>query len=104
MSITPRFTFVAVLLATTCLVPLNGFPVAQSEVTVLDEVVIEAEAGSKRKVAVTEVPQSVSVISREELDKQPGAKPITFTAAPTYKRNAPLRPSGLIGPVTLWTQ
>ena len=37
-------------------------------------------------------------------DKQPGAKPITFTVAPTYKRNAPLRPSGLIGPVTLWTQ
>ena len=36
-------------------------------------------------------------------DKQPGAKPITFTAAPTYKPNAPLRPSGLIGPVTLWS-
>lgn len=36
-------------------------------------------------------------------DKQPGAKPITFTAAPTYRPDAPLRPSGLIGPVTLWT-
>ncbi len=34
-------------------------------------------------------------------DKQPGATKITFTAAPTYKANAPLRPSGLIGPVTL---
>ncbi|EZP70995.1 Alpha-L-rhamnosidase [Sphingomonas paucimobilis] len=35
-------------------------------------------------------------------DKQPGAEKITFTAAPTYKPDAPLRPSGLIGPVTLW--
>lgn len=37
-------------------------------------------------------------------DKQPGAQPITFTAAPTYLPDAPLRPSGLIGPVTLSTQ
>jgi hypothetical protein len=36
-------------------------------------------------------------------DKQPGAKKVTFTAAPTYKADAPLRPSGLIGPVTLLT-
>jgi hypothetical protein len=34
-------------------------------------------------------------------DKQPGAEKVTFTAAPTYKADAPLRPSGLIGPVTL---
>jgi alpha-L-rhamnosidase len=34
-------------------------------------------------------------------DKQPGAEKITFTAAPTYKPDAPLRPSGLIGPVKL---
>jgi hypothetical protein len=34
-------------------------------------------------------------------DKQPGAQKITFTAAPTYLPDAPLRPSGLIGPVTL---
>jgi len=32
-------------------------------------------------------------------DKQPGATRITFTAAPTYRADAPLRPSGLIGPV-----
>ena len=32
---------------------------------------------------------------------QPGAKKITFTAAPTYVPEAPLRPSGLIGPVVL---
>lgn len=34
-------------------------------------------------------------------DQQPGADKITFTAAPTYKPDAPLRPSGLIGPVQL---
>jgi hypothetical protein len=34
-------------------------------------------------------------------DKQPGAQKIGFTAAPTYLADAPLRPSGLIGPVTL---
>lgn len=34
-------------------------------------------------------------------DQQPGAQKISFTAAPTYKPDAPLRPSGLIGPVTL---
>ena len=34
-------------------------------------------------------------------DAQPGAKKITWTALPTYKPDAPLRPSGLIGPVTI---
>ncbi len=34
-------------------------------------------------------------------DAQPGAKPITWTAMPTYRADAPLRPSGLIGPVVL---
>lgn len=34
-------------------------------------------------------------------DQQPGATRITFTAAPTYRPDAPLRPSGLVGPVTL---
>ena len=32
-------------------------------------------------------------------DRQPGAPKITFTAIPAYKADAPLRPSGLIGPV-----
>lgn len=36
-------------------------------------------------------------------DAQPGAKPITWTAMPTYRADAPLRPSGLIGPVVLET-
>ena len=34
-------------------------------------------------------------------DAQPGAQKITFTSLPTYRANAQLRPSGLIGPVTI---
>ena len=34
-------------------------------------------------------------------DAQPGARKITFTTTPTYDADAPLRPSGLIGPVVL---
>jgi hypothetical protein len=34
-------------------------------------------------------------------DAQPGAKPVTFTTLKTYTKDAPLRPSGLLGPVTL---
>jgi hypothetical protein len=34
-------------------------------------------------------------------DAQPGATKVTFTAAPTYTADAPLRPAGLIGPVTI---
>ena len=37
-------------------------------------------------------------------DAQPGASKLTFTALPSYRADAPLRPSGLIGPVTLHTQ
>jgi hypothetical protein len=36
-------------------------------------------------------------------DAQPGAQKITWTALPTYRADAPLRRSGLIGPVTLMT-
>lgn len=36
-------------------------------------------------------------------DQQPGAAKVSFTAAPTYKTDTPLRPSGLIGPVRLLT-
>jgi hypothetical protein len=40
-------------------------------------------------------------VSRLIGDALPGASRVTFSAAPTYKPDAPLRPSGLIGPVTL---
>ncbi len=36
-------------------------------------------------------------------DRQPGAKKYTFTVLPTYAADAPLRPSGLLGPVTIRT-
>lgn len=36
-------------------------------------------------------------------DKQAGAEAVTFTAAPTYLPDAPLRPAGLLGPVRLVT-
>src|SRR6185312_71542 len=34
-------------------------------------------------------------------DAQPGAQKVTFTIFPTYQADAPLRPSGLMGPVRL---
>jgi len=37
-------------------------------------------------------------------DAQPGAQKVTWTAIPTYRADAPLRPSGLVGPVVISTQ
>lgn len=34
-------------------------------------------------------------------DARPGAAKVAFVTAPTYRPNAPLPPSGLIGPVVL---
>jgi hypothetical protein len=36
-------------------------------------------------------------------DAQPGATKVAFTTVPTYRADAPLRPSGLIGPVSVLT-
>jgi hypothetical protein len=36
-------------------------------------------------------------------DAQPGVTPLTFSNMPTYRPDAPLRPSGLLGPVQLLT-
>ncbi|HWU02316.1 MAG TPA: glycoside hydrolase, partial [Novosphingobium sp.] len=36
--------------------------------------------------------------------QKPGAQKVTYTTMPTYRADAPLRPSGLIGPVVLMGQ
>lgn len=41
------------------------------------------------------------LIGDAQSDDEPGAQKITWTPQPTYRADAPLRPSGLIGPVTL---
>jgi hypothetical protein len=40
-------------------------------------------------------------VNRLNGDQQPGATKITFTTMNTYKADAPLLPSGLLGPVTI---
>jgi iron complex outermembrane receptor protein len=78
------------LLATTSLLALGGSAAfAQAQPIALGEIVVEADgeastaisttAGSKLAVAVTRVPQSVSVISRKELDKLPGTAKLDET-------------------------
>jgi hypothetical protein len=47
--------------------------------------------------------RSMNVTSDLEFSRQPDAKKVTFTVTPTYRANAPLRSSGLIGPVQLMT-
>lgn len=72
------------LLITTALAPM-GVAHAQTQPIALGEIVVEADgsgeyatvqttAGSKLAVAVKEVPQSVSVVTRNQLDQYPGAK------------------------------
>jgi len=87
------------LLATTSLLALGGSAAfAQAQPIALGEIVVEADgapstaiattAGSKLAVAVTRVPQSVSVVSRKQLDKLPGAK-----ADETLRYTAGVNPS-----------
>lgn len=73
MTITPRSTIAAALLATTSLATLSSVALAQTDI-VLDEILVEASTGAKLPTPVAEIPQSVSVISREELDKIPTVK------------------------------
>ncbi|SEQ60188.1 iron complex outermembrane recepter protein [Devosia sp. YR412] len=74
---------IPLLLLTTA---LGTQAMAQTQPIALGEIVVEADgtgseaatvrttAGSKLAVAVTKVPQSVSVVSRQQLDQYPGAK------------------------------
>jgi iron complex outermembrane recepter protein len=82
MSSLSRRSLVGLLMISTALASAPAM--AQQTPLALGEVVVEADAdgntvvttsaGSKLNVAITEVPQSVSVVPRERLDLQPGAK------------------------------
>jgi len=83
MTPTSRRAFARLLLITTALAPAS---MAFAQSIPLGEIVVEADgqtgdgiavlttAGSKMAVAVTKVPQSVSVVNRKQLDQYPGAK------------------------------
>lgn len=81
MTTLSRGSLAGLLLVSTALI--SGHVFAQTPIA-LGEVVVEADAsgstvvtttaGSKLAVAIKEVPQSVSVVSRAQLDKAPGAK------------------------------
>jgi hypothetical protein len=55
----------------------------------------------KRGDNVVEVKVADLWVNRLVGDAQPGARKITYTTLPTYLPTAPLRPSGLMGPVTI---
>jgi len=84
MTTMPRRAITILLLATTGLASLGSAALAQSQPVALGEIVVQADgngasvvtttAGSKLAVAITAVPQSVSVVNRAQLDKLPGAK------------------------------
>lgn len=88
------------LLISTALAPM-AMAHAQTQPIVLGEIVVEGDgstgtgysavettAGSKLAVAITEVPQSVSVVTRAQLDQFPGAK-----ADETLRYSAGVNPS-----------
>lgn len=58
-------------------------------------------ASARKGVNTLEVKVANLWVNRLIGDAQPNASRITWTALPTYGPDAPLRPSGLIGPVTL---
>jgi hypothetical protein len=62
---------------------------------------VEIGAAAKQGRNAIEVRVANLWVNRLIGDKQPGATPVAFVTIPTYKPDAPLRPSGLIGPVTL---
>jgi hypothetical protein len=63
--------------------------------------VLEIGASAKAGSNTVEVRVANLWVNRLIGDKQEGATPVAFVTIPTYRPDAPLRPSGLIGPVTL---
>ena len=67
-----------------------------------DKATMEVEApidGVLRSIVVPAGTTDV-LVNRLIGDKQPGAQKLTWTAMPTYRADAPLKPSGLVGPVS----
>ncbi|HEX7857747.1 MAG TPA: glycosyl hydrolase [Sphingobium sp.] len=62
---------------------------------------IDVGAGAHRGKNTLEVRVANLWVNRLIGDAQQGANKVTFTSLPTYRPDAPLRPSGLIGPVQL---
>jgi hypothetical protein len=62
---------------------------------------IDVTDAIKQGVNTLEIKVTNLWVNRLIGDQQPGATKYTFTATNTYKADAPLRPSGLLGPVTL---
>lgn len=62
---------------------------------------VDIGAAARRGTNRIEVRVANVWVNRLIGDAQAGAKPITWTATPSYKPDAPLRPAGLIGPVTI---
>lgn len=65
---------------------------------------LDISAAAKPGKNMVEVKIANLWVNRMIGDKQPGATPITYYTGPGYTKNAPLRPAGLIGPVTLSVQ
>lgn len=62
---------------------------------------VDISEAAKRGGNTLEVRVANLWVNRMIGDAQPGAAKITFTTVPTYRADAPLRPSGIAGPVTL---
>jgi hypothetical protein len=62
---------------------------------------VDITAAAKPGANTLEIKVSNLWVNRLIGDLQPGAKKYTFTVMPTYQADAPLRPSGLLGPVQL---
>ncbi len=75
---------------------MNGKPVGEAwKPPYRLDITDAAKAGPNRlEIKVTNL-----WVNRLVGDAQPGAQKIAFTTLPTYRADAPLRPSGLLGPV-----
>lgn len=98
MTTMPRRAITTLLLATTSLVSTGGVALGQDQLLLLDTITVEAagaggaglttSSGSKLAIAVARIPQSVSVVDREQLDALPGTAKLDETLRYTAGVNA----------------